>query len=81
MTLHKRPSQRDLAHLKAPRDLFDVHLTAPTGSTHVHDGMFECPVTGVASNAVGVRFTALRRCGHVLSARALLMVQSSSSPT
>jgi hypothetical protein len=56
--------------------VFDVHLTAPTGGTRAHERMFECPVAGVANDAAGVRFTALRRCGHVLSARALLTVQS-----
>jgi hypothetical protein len=72
-------SQVELAHLKSPRDVFDVHLTAASRSS-LHEetegvALFKCPVTSMQCNAPGAQFTALRSCGHVLSTRALLTVR------
>ncbi|KAG0613450.1 hypothetical protein M758_6G103500 [Ceratodon purpureus] len=69
-----------LGYIKGLKDLIPVHFTSIPGvdSNGENSGSkFQCPVTGLEVNGK-FKFVALRKCGHVLSARALKEVSSAS---
>lgn len=71
---------KKLGYIKGLKDLIAVEFTPIPGV--VADGVtsgskFQCPVTGQEVNGK-FKFYALRKCGHVLSARALKEVSSST---
>lgn len=71
---------KELKHIKGLRDMVSVHLSSVPGvDAHddTSDTKFQCPVSGQEFNGK-YRFYVLRGCGHVLSAKALKEVQSSS---
>lgn len=66
---------KEFGHIKGLKDMINVQLSAIPGAD---DGAkFQCPVAGLEFNGK-YRFFALRNCGHVLSAKALREVKSSS---
>ncbi|XP_027329920.1 protein RTF2 homolog [Abrus precatorius] len=66
---------KEFGHIKGLKDMINIHLSSIPG---VDDGAkFQCPVAGLEFNGK-YKFLALRNCGHVLSAKALKEVKSSS---
>ncbi|KAG4942670.1 hypothetical protein AAZX31_17G073100 [Glycine max] len=66
---------KEFGHIKGLKDMINVQLSAIPGA---EDGAkFQCPIAGLEFNGK-YRFFALRNCGHVLSAKALREVKSSS---
>ncbi|MED6113853.1 hypothetical protein PIB30_074736 [Stylosanthes scabra] len=65
-------------HIKGLKDMIKVHLSVVPGVGDIVSGArFQCPVAGLEFNGK-YKFFALRNCGHVLSAKALKEVKSSS---
>lgn len=72
------PSQ--FSHIRGLKDIITIHLDPIPGVRVYHDGSetkFQCPITGLECNGK-YKFFALERCGHVLSAKALKELQSTS---
>lgn len=72
------PSQ--FSHIRGLKDMITIHLDPIPGVRVYHDGSetkFQCPITGLECNGK-YKFFALERCGHVLSAKALKELQSTS---
>ncbi|KAI5060697.1 hypothetical protein GOP47_0025117 [Adiantum capillus-veneris] len=71
---------KELKHIKGLKDMVPIHLSSVPG-IDAHDEKshtkFQCPVSGQELNG-RCKFYVLRACGHVLSAKALKEVQSSS---
>ncbi|MCO5553778.1 hypothetical protein L7F22_007304 [Adiantum nelumboides] len=71
---------KELKHIKGLKDMVSIHLSSVPG-IDAHDEKahtkFQCPVSGQEFNG-NCKFYVLRACGHVLSAKALKEVQSSS---
>ncbi|KVH90704.1 protein RTF2 homolog [Cynara cardunculus var. scolymus] len=67
------------SHIKGLKDMIAVELASIPGSDSPNGGevKFQCPITGLEFNGK-YRFHALKSCGHVLSAKALKEVKSSS---
>lgn len=66
------------SHIKGLKDMINVELSRIPGVENGHGGtQFQCPITGLEFNGK-YKFFALRACGHVLSAKALKEVKSSS---
>ncbi|CAJ1944806.1 unnamed protein product [Sphenostylis stenocarpa] len=66
---------KEFGYIKGLKDMINIQLCSIPGSD---DGAkFQCPIAGLEFNGK-YRFFALRNCGHVLSARALREVKSSS---
>lgn len=66
------------SHIKGLKDMINIELSRIPGIEKVHGGtQFQCPITGLEFNGK-YKFIALRACGHVLSAKALKEVKSSS---
>ncbi|KAK7347583.1 hypothetical protein VNO80_22118 [Phaseolus coccineus] len=66
---------KEFGYIKGLKDMINIQLCSIPGSD---DGLkFQCPVAGLEFNGK-YRFFALRSCGHVLSARALREVKSTS---
>ncbi|KAK7329955.1 hypothetical protein VNO77_24138 [Canavalia gladiata] len=66
---------KEFGHIKGLKDMINIHLSSIPGA---YDGAkFQCPVAGLEFNGK-YKFLALRHCGHVLSAKALKEVKSSS---
>ncbi|XP_014507119.1 protein RTF2 homolog [Vigna radiata var. radiata] len=66
---------KEFGYIKGLKDMINIQLCSIPGSD---DGAkFQCPVAGLEFNGK-YRFFALKSCGHVLSARALREVKSSS---
>lgn len=66
---------KEFGYIKGLKDMINIQLCSIPGSD---DGSkFQCPVAGLEFNGK-YRFFALRSCGHVLSARALREVKSTS---
>lgn len=71
---------KKLGYIKGLKDLITVHFTSIPGVSpdgDISGSKFQCPVTGLEVNGK-FKFFALRKCGHVLSARALKEVSSAS---
>jgi len=69
-----------LGYIKGLKDLVTVHFESIPGVNPDGENSgskFQCPITGQEVNGK-FKFFALRKCGHVLSARALKEVSSSS---
>ncbi|KAK7388354.1 hypothetical protein VNO78_23169 [Psophocarpus tetragonolobus] len=66
---------KEFGHIKGLKDMINIQLSAIPGAD---DGpKFQCPIAGLEFNGK-YRFSALRNCGHVLSAKALREVKSSA---
>ena len=66
---------KEFGHIKGLKDMIKIKLSSIQG---VDDGAkFQCPIAGLEFNGK-YKFLALRKCGHVLSAKALKEVKSSS---
>lgn len=65
------------AHIKGLKDMISVELETIPGAGLDSDVKFQCPVTGLEFNGK-YKFYALKRCGHVLSSKALKEVKSST---
>ncbi|KAL2652702.1 hypothetical protein R1flu_020830 [Riccia fluitans] len=70
---------KKLKHIiKGLKDVIPIHLaTIPGVNDDSVETKFHCPITGQEFNGK-FRFLVLRKCGHVLSARALKEVQTNS---
>ncbi|GMH04466.1 hypothetical protein Nepgr_006305 [Nepenthes gracilis] len=72
---------REFGHIKGLRDMITVQLSVIPGlelDDHVRSGTrFHCPISGLEFNGK-YKFIALKNCGHVLSAKALKEVKSST---
>lgn len=64
-------------HIKGLKDMIKIQLSAIPGGDGDWDTRFQCPITGLEFNGK-YKFFALRKCGHVLSAKALKEVKTSS---
>ncbi|CAN1224221.1 Replication termination factor 2 [Linum grandiflorum] len=63
-------------HIKGLKDMIDIKLEPIVGGVETNNAWFQCPITGLEFNGT-YKFLALRKCGHVLSAKALKEVKSS----
>ncbi|KAL4397763.1 hypothetical protein HN51_002294 [Arachis hypogaea] len=69
---------KEFGHIKGLKDMIKVHLSVIPGVGNMGSGArFQCPVAGLEFNGK-YKFFALRNCGHVLSAKALKEVKSST---
>ncbi|KAL1335217.1 hypothetical protein HN51_064149 [Arachis hypogaea] len=69
---------KEFGHIKGLKDMIKVHLSLIPGVGNMGSGArFQCPIAGLEFNGK-YKFFALRNCGHVLSAKALKEVKSSS---
>ncbi|CAK9857336.1 unnamed protein product [Sphagnum jensenii] len=71
---------KKLQYIKGLKDLITIHLTPIPGINPDDErtgAKFQCPITGQEFNGK-FKFCALRKCGHVLSARAMKEVDSTS---
>lgn len=72
---------KGFGHVKGLKDMIKISLSAipgtESGSNAISGPRFQCPITGLEFNGK-YKFFALRTCGHVLSAKALKEVKSSS---
>ncbi|KAJ4845609.1 hypothetical protein Tsubulata_005743 [Turnera subulata] len=69
---------KHFSHIKGLKDMINVKLEPVAGGGEGAGGSrFQCPVTGQEFNGL-YKFFALRKCGHVLSAKALKEVKSSA---
>ncbi|PON92303.1 Zinc finger, RING/FYVE/PHD-type domain containing protein [Trema orientale] len=68
-------------HIKGLKDMIKIELSSIPGTEGDGDlrsgARFQCPITGLEFNGK-YKFFALKNCGHVLSAKALKEVKSSS---
>ncbi|KFK27335.1 hypothetical protein AALP_AA8G369800 [Arabis alpina] len=74
----KLPKQ--FSYIKGLKDMVNIKLTSVAGSdgsTDTTSAQFQCPISGFEFNGK-YKFFALRGCGHVMSAKALKEVKSSS---
>ncbi|CAN8301453.1 unnamed protein product [Cochlearia groenlandica] len=78
MLSKKLPKQ--FSYIKGLKDMVNIKLTPVAGSDGSMDttsAQFQCPVSGFEFNG-NYKFFALRGCGHVMSAKAMKEVKSSS---
>lgn len=72
---------KGFGHIKGLRDMIKVKLTMIPGTESSGNGIseprYQCPIAGLEFNGK-YKFFALRTCGHVLSAKAMKEVKSSS---
>ncbi|OVA10310.1 Protein of unknown function DUF602 [Macleaya cordata] len=72
---------KEFGHIKGLKDMIPIHLSPiPTKNSDDEisfDTKFQCPIAGVELNGK-YKFFALKTCGHVLSAKALKEVKSST---
>ncbi|GLT43717.1 hypothetical protein SLA2020_176490 [Shorea laevis] len=69
---------KGFGHIKGLKDMVNIKLSMIPGKELDADGArFQCPISGFEFNGK-YKFFALRTCGHVLSAKALKEVKSSS---
>ncbi|CAN1165223.1 Replication termination factor 2 [Linum perenne] len=64
-------------HIKGLKDMIDIKLEPISGGVESNNAWFQCPITDLEFNGT-YKFFALRKCGHVLSAKALKEVKSSA---
>ncbi|KAJ8768238.1 hypothetical protein K2173_021178 [Erythroxylum novogranatense] len=67
---------KGFGYIKGLKDMINIKLE-PIRGEELNNGRFQCPITGLEFNGK-YKFYALRNCGHVLSAKALKEVKSSS---
>ncbi|KAI3688088.1 hypothetical protein L1987_81796 [Smallanthus sonchifolius] len=65
------------SHIKGLKDMISIELELIPGLGSDSDVKFQCPITGLEFNGK-YKFYALKSCGHVLSAKALKEVKSST---
>ncbi|MFS8004861.1 putative Ubiquitin-like domain, replication termination factor 2, Ubiquitin-like domain superfamily [Helianthus anomalus] len=76
--LLKKNVPKAFGYIKGLKDMISVELESIPGTEGVDsDVKFQCPVTGLEFNGK-YKFYALKSCGHVLSAKALKEIKSSS---
>ncbi|CAL9244031.1 unnamed protein product [Arabidopsis halleri] len=72
---------KQFSYIKGLKDMVNIKLTPVAGSDgssqNTTSSQFQCPVSGLEFNGK-YKFFALRGCGHVMSAKALKEVKSSS---
>ncbi|KAG6589783.1 Replication termination factor 2, partial [Cucurbita argyrosperma subsp. sororia] len=72
---------KGFGHIKGLKDMIKINLSVIPGTelsrNAISGSRFQCPITGLEFNGK-YKFFALRTCGHVLSAKALKEVKSSS---
>lgn len=72
---------KQFSYIKGLKDMVNIKLTPVAGSDgssqDTTSAQFQCPVSGLEFNGK-YKFFALRGCGHVMSAKALKEVKSSS---
>ncbi|XP_022922055.1 protein RTF2 homolog [Cucurbita moschata] len=72
---------KGFGHIKGLKDMIKINLSVIPGTESSRNAIsgsrFQCPITGLEFNGK-YKFFALRTCGHVLSAKALKEVKSSS---
>ncbi|KAG7035670.1 Protein RTF2-like protein, partial [Cucurbita argyrosperma subsp. argyrosperma] len=72
---------KGFGHVKGLKDMIKINLSMIPGTESrgnaISEARFQCPITGLEFNGK-YKFFALRTCGHVLSAKALKEVKSSS---
>nr|CAD1827809.1 unnamed protein product [Ananas comosus var. bracteatus] len=74
--LHKK-LPKEFKHIRGLKDLIPIHLDSIPGAATDAETKFQCPITGLEFNGK-YSFFAVRGCGHVLSAKALKEVKSTS---
>ncbi|CAI0394903.1 unnamed protein product [Linum tenue] len=62
------------SHIRGLKDMIDIKLE-PIPGGESNNAWFQCPITGLEFNGT-YKFFALRKCGHVLSAKAFNEVKS-----
>ncbi|OAY31429.1 replication termination factor 2 [Manihot esculenta] len=67
---------KEFGYIKGLKDMLNIKLE-PIPGGESNNARFHCPVTGLEFNGK-YKFFALKNCGHVLSAKALKEVKSSS---
>jgi hypothetical protein len=72
-----RSLPKEIKHIKGLKDMVTLLIDPIPGATEDDETRFQCPISGLEFNGK-YKFFALRGCGHVLSARALKELQSSS---
>uniref|UniRef100_A0A0D9WMM5 Uncharacterized protein n=1 Tax=Leersia perrieri TaxID=77586 RepID=A0A0D9WMM5_9ORYZ len=73
--LHKR-LPKALSHIRGLKDMIPIQLhPKPDADAAGEEVRFQCPITGLDFNGK-YQFLALRKCGHVLSVKALKEVKS-----
>ncbi|KAM0045297.1 putative Ubiquitin-like domain, replication termination factor 2, Ubiquitin-like domain superfamily [Helianthus debilis subsp. tardiflorus] len=76
--LLKKNVPKAFGYIKGLKDMISVELESIPGTEGADsDVKFQCPVTGLEFNGK-YKFYALKSCGHVLSAKALKEIKSSS---
>ncbi|KAK4257537.1 hypothetical protein QN277_007111 [Acacia crassicarpa] len=76
--LLKKNLPKEFGHIKGLKDMIKVQLSLIPGMENAKGGTrFQCPISGLEFNGK-CKFFALKNCGHVLSAKALKEVKSSS---
>ncbi|GLT25388.1 hypothetical protein SLA2020_005190 [Shorea laevis] len=76
--LLERKLPKEFGHIKGLKDMVNIKMSMIPGEELVGDvARFQCPISGLEFNGK-YKFFALRTCGHVLSAKALKEVKSSS---
>ncbi|KAF7806516.1 protein RTF2-like protein [Senna tora] len=69
---------KEFGHIKGLKDMVKIQLSLIPGTEDVNGGTrFQCPIAGLEFNGK-YKFFALKNCGHVLSAKALKEVKSST---
>ncbi|KAK8515403.1 hypothetical protein V6N13_139622 [Hibiscus sabdariffa] len=70
---------KEFRHIRGLKDMINIKLSMiPGKESEAADGAtFQCPITGLEFNGK-YKFFALRNCGHVVSAKALKEVKSST---
>ncbi|KAF8393056.1 hypothetical protein HHK36_021297 [Tetracentron sinense] len=72
---------KEFGHIKGLKDMIPIQLSMIPGAESDYEISFEtrfqCPITGLEFNGK-YKFFALRNCGHVLSAKALKEIKSST---
>ncbi|KAA0035058.1 hypothetical protein IC582_003811 [Cucumis melo] len=72
---------KGFGHIKGLKDMIKINFSMIPGTESrgnaISEPRFQCPITGLEFNGK-YKFFALRTCGHVLSAKALKEVKSSS---
>ncbi|XP_028793927.1 replication termination factor 2 [Neltuma alba] len=76
--LLKKNLPKEFGHIKGLKDMIKVQFSVIPGMEAANgETRFQCPISGLEFNGK-YKFFALKNCGHVLSAKALKEVKSSS---
>ncbi|XP_072952897.1 uncharacterized protein [Typha angustifolia] len=74
--LHKK-LPKEFSYIRGLKDMIPVHLDSIPAAAANAETRFQCPITGLEFNGK-YGFLAIRKCGHVLSGKALKEVKSST---